>query len=117
MNLMKAISGTTWGACKSTLLQVYRAMIRSILDYGCTAYNTASRKLKEKLDKIQSQALRICTGAMRITATAALQVDCSEMPLALRREAMQLKYGTKIISIKKSSDKNHHKTSKKNKEK
>ena len=35
LNAMRAIPGSSWGASKSNLLQVYRATIRSVLDYGC----------------------------------------------------------------------------------
>ena len=34
LDATKAISGSSWGANKSNLLQVYRATIRSLLDYG-----------------------------------------------------------------------------------
>ena len=33
---------------------------------------------------------------MRATAAATLQAECGEMPLSLRRESLQLKYGVKI---------------------
>jgi ribonuclease HI len=96
INLMRSLSGTSWGASKETLLMIYKALIRSVFDYGCTAYNTASEHVKNKLDQIQAQALRICCGAMKCTSIAALQVECGEMPLKLRRESLQYKYGTKI---------------------
>src|SRR5271163_1824326 len=35
---------------------------------------------------------------MKCTAVAALQVECGEMPLRLRREGLQYKYGIKIKS-------------------
>ena len=34
MNLLKCLSCTSWGAERATLLRVYRALIRSRLDYG-----------------------------------------------------------------------------------
>ena len=44
---------------------------------------------KSKLDSIQAQALRVVCGAVRGTATAALQVDTGEPPLQLRRLQQQ----------------------------
>lgn len=99
LNVMRAISGVDWGASKETLLMIYRAMIRSIIDYGCIAYLNASTAITEKLDVIQTKALRICCGAMRSTAANALQVDCGEMPLDLRRKRMMSEYVTKIQAI------------------
>ena len=34
-NLMRSVSGQSWGASKKALLTIYRALIRSRLDYGC----------------------------------------------------------------------------------
>ena len=39
MNLFKIIAHQTWGADQSTLLTLYRTLIRSKLDYGAIAYN------------------------------------------------------------------------------
>ena len=79
LNLMRCLSGQGWGADKTTLLMIYRALIRSKIDYGCIAYNsTCAKQHKEKLDNIQSAALRICCGAMKGTAIASLQVECGE---------------------------------------
>ena len=100
INLMRCLSGTSWGANKTTLMLIYKALIRSVMDYGCIAYNTASEAIKKKLNKIQSECLRISCGAMKSTAIAAMQVECGEQPLELRREQQQLRYGVKISSIK-----------------
>ena len=98
LNFMRSVSGIAWGANKESLLIIYKALIRSVIDYGCSAYNTASDNVKAKLDKIQAQALRICCGAMKCTAVSALQIECGEMALRLRREGLQYKYGIKIKS-------------------
>ena len=37
LNLMRCLSGTSFGAGKETLLIIYKALIRSIIDYGSTA--------------------------------------------------------------------------------
>ena len=79
---------------------IYKALIRSVIDYGCIAYNNASLTLKNKLDRIQSECLRISCGAMKSTSIAALQVECGEQPLDLRREQQQLQYAIKINAIK-----------------
>ena len=100
LNLMRCVSGQHWGADKTSLMLIYRALIRSRIDYGSIAYNTASDGVKAELDRIQSAALKICCGSMKGTAIAALQVECGEMPLKLRRENQSIKYALKIQSIK-----------------
>ena len=38
LDLIKVLSNTTWGADRKVLLRLYRALIRSKLDYGCIVY-------------------------------------------------------------------------------
>ena len=85
INVLKLLSGSKWGADKETMVTLYKTLIRSVLDYGCPVYNTASKSLKKKLDVIQSQALRLCSGALRCTPVSALEVECGVPPLQLRR--------------------------------
>ena len=46
INLMRCLTGSTWGADKKCLLIIYKALIRSVTDYGCVAYNTVSDNIK-----------------------------------------------------------------------
>ena len=96
INLLRALTGTDWGANKKTLIMLYRTLIRSIIDYGSIAYDSASESSKRLLDQIQSKSLRICCGAMIMTPVAALQVECGEVPLGLRRRELQLQYAAKL---------------------
>ncbi|MDW0237614.1 MAG: reverse transcriptase domain-containing protein, partial [Nitrososphaeraceae archaeon] len=100
LNLLRAISGYGWGACKKTMLTIYRALIRSILDYGDIAYSSACKSYLDKLSSIQTEALRLCCGAPRSTAASALQNECGELPLHLRRLQNSLKFGAKILGNK-----------------
>ena len=95
-NLMKSLTGSHWGASKTGLLSVYRSLTRSKLDYGCQAYYAASSTQLTRLDRIQSQCLRICCGAFITTPINALQQDCGEMPLSLRRERFVLRFALKV---------------------
>ena len=86
------------GGGKATLLTVYRALIRSVLDYGSTAYNSTSLTNKLKLDRIQSKAAtdnNLC-GAFCFTSIAAMQVECGEMPLEIRRTQQELNFAIKL---------------------
>jgi len=96
INLMRNVSSQTWGASKKTLLTIYRALIRSRLEYGCQLFYTAAKTTLEKLDSVQTTCLRICCGAFKGTASSALQQDLGEIPLALKRQEMLLKLSIKI---------------------
>ena len=106
LNLMRSLTGTGWGASKESLLTIYRALIRSLLDYGAEALDSASESVKSRFDVIQSKALRICCGAMNGTAVAALQSECGEPPLSIRRLKQQLKYSIKVKSMADHPSKN-----------
>ncbi|XP_030839764.1 uncharacterized protein LOC115923421 [Strongylocentrotus purpuratus] len=75
---------------------VYRALIRSLLDFGCEAYDSAAQSIKKSLDSIQYQALRICAGALPLTSLDSLQVELGEMPLDLRRQMLADRFRQKI---------------------
>jgi ribonuclease HI/exonuclease III len=85
INLLRCISGSKWGAHGKSLLNIYKALIRPVLDYGCEAYDSAADSIKNKLDSIQYKALKISTGAISRTSLCTLQIECGEPPLHLRR--------------------------------
>ena len=45
LNILKVLSRTEWGADRTTLLELYRSLVRSKLDYGCIIYGSASREI------------------------------------------------------------------------
>lgn len=92
LNVMRCLVGSEWGADRMALKAIYVGLIRSILDYGCVVYAGASGTLLKKLDRIQYQALRLCTGAFKSTPTETLLVEMGEMPLAMRRTQLSLSY-------------------------
>jgi len=96
LNLMRTISGTRWGATTKSLITIYRTLIRSVLDYGATAFDSASTSQLQKLDRIQCSALKLCCGAMTTTFAPALQVECVEAPLGLQRLQQQIKFAVKV---------------------
>ena len=103
LNAMRAISGSSWGASKTNLLQVYRATIRSVLDYGCEVIDLGCKQIADTYDKLQYQALKICCGGMKGTSASSLQVECGELPLDLRREKPMANHALSSIAIKNES--------------
>ncbi len=84
------------GSHKTFTKRVYCALIRSSIDYGRIIYGSASNVLLIKIDTIQSQALRICCGAVRSSPVTSLQVEMGEMPLDLRELQLRLVYWANI---------------------
>ncbi|XP_067122855.1 uncharacterized protein [Centruroides vittatus] len=103
LNLLKVLCCSSWGADKCSMLRIYRALVRSKLDYGCVVYGSARESTLRMLDPIHHQALRLCTGAFRTSPIQSLYVDAYEPPLSLRREQLSLFYYIKQKSLAKPS--------------
>ncbi len=72
LNVMRCLAGREWGPERSAPKSIYSISVRSVLDYGCVVFLICVRyKTKRKVDHIQYQALRLCSGAFRTTPTSA----------------------------------------------
>ena len=74
INIMRAISGTTWGANRELLLNFYRTYLKRKISYAAPATATAYQSRKEILEKIQNVALRVALGARKTSPITFLQV-------------------------------------------
>ena len=99
LNLIKIASAHNWGADKTTLLRLYWALIRSVMDYGSTVYSLGNQSALKLLDSVHNEALRICMGAFRSLPVTALCVEAEEPPLESRRLEQGIKYYTRISSL------------------
>ena len=87
LKIVKKLASTTWGADKNTLRQLYIGYVRSSMDYSLSLQTISSESTQETVDKVQNQALRFISGAMKSTATATCEVHTNVAPMNLRREA------------------------------
>ena len=98
LQLLRVVAHTDWGDDKSTLLKLYRSLVRSKLDYGCFIYGSARKSYLRCLDSIHHLGLRLVLGALRTSPVESLYVEANEAPLSLRREKLALQYYTKLQS-------------------
>ncbi|GFT02049.1 RNase H domain-containing protein [Trichonephila clavipes] len=75
LNILKVLANTRWGADRTSLLRLYRALIRSKLDYGSMVYSTACKSLLKILDPVHHQALRLCLAAFRTSPVESLYAE------------------------------------------
>lgn len=99
LQLLKCLSHKTWGSDRKTMLRVYRAVVRSKIDYGCIVYQTASQVILNKINPIHNMAIRLCTGAFRSSPTVSLYVESGEQPLHLRRQQLSLQYAVRVKQL------------------
>ena len=95
---MKSLHGQTWGMSNNTLLTVYKALIRSKLDYASFVYMEACHSNLKRLDSIQYKALSIALGAAKGTSLASILAETNETSLNIRRQTILMKYLLKLKS-------------------
>ena len=98
MNLLRVVAHTDWGADRKVLLNLYRTIIRSKLDYGSIIYGSARKSYLEMLDPIHHQGLRLALGAFRTSPSESLLAEANEPSLYNRRLKLSMQYALKLKS-------------------
>ena len=97
LDILRVVGHTDWGANRIVLLRLYRWLVRSKLDYGCTMYGSARRSILKQLDPIHHQGLRIALGAFRTSPAQSLYIEAHEP--SVRRLKLSLNYVLKLKSL------------------
>ena len=58
LNLLRRLSGQTWGADLETHMRIYRLIIRPKIDYGCIVYGASTKDILKTIDAITNEAMR-----------------------------------------------------------
>ncbi|KAK7107736.1 hypothetical protein V1264_015601 [Littorina saxatilis] len=98
---MRKLAGTNWGASEKTMKTLYEGTVRPQLEYGAPAWSSACKSNLQALDKVQNQALRILTGAMRSTPIKTMESLTGVQPLITRRDTKTLIQAEKYKSLPK----------------
>ena len=93
---MKKLSCTEWGADQNMLKMLYVGRIRPVLEYGMAASCTAAKSNTCKLSRVQHQAMRMMTGAMRSTPISAMETVTGLQPQEDRQEMKVLTQAAKF---------------------
>ena len=99
LNLLRVVAHTDWGADRKVLLNLYRTIIRSKLDYGSIIYGSARKSYLEMLDSIHHQGLRLALGAFRTSPSESLLAEANEPSLYNRRLKLSMQYALKLKSM------------------
>lgn len=101
-NILKILSHLRWGADRLTLFRIYRAIIRTKMDYGCQLYDTAKESVLYKLSVVHHICIRLCTGAFKSSPIKSLYSESGEPALQYRRDQLSLQHFTRIKRLKDS---------------
>ena len=59
MNILKVVSQKSWHLDNQTQTQIYKSLVRSLIEYSAILFDTLNAKLKNMLNSIQYNALCI----------------------------------------------------------
>ena len=102
LDILKVLSNTNWGGDRSVLLNLYRSVGRSKLDYGSIVYGSARKSYLKCLDTIHHQGLGLALGAFRTSPVESLYAESNKPSLYIRREKSSLQYTTKLAANPKN---------------
>ena len=89
-----ALTSTTWGKQKETIVTTYKTITRPVIEHASTIWSsTASKTNINKLQTVQNTALRIATGCTVDTNTQHLHNETLVLPLQnhLQLQASQIR--------------------------
>ena len=76
LNILRLLTGTTWGQHKETLLATFKSLIGSLFTYAAPIwFPNTSQSSRKKLQTIQNHGLRIATGCVKMTGIDDLHAE------------------------------------------
>lgn len=85
MNILKCLSHKSWGSHSPSLLQIYKALILSKLEYNSFLFIKAKATALKMIDTIHNTGLRLVTGAYRSSPIPSVLNTAGVAPLNIRR--------------------------------
>ena len=88
LNILKALSGTSWGHQKETLAVTYGALIKPVMTYAAPVWypSTCASNIRT-LQSVQSKALRVICGSHKMANLHHLHAETKTLPV---REELDL---------------------------
>ncbi|GFW54181.1 probable RNA-directed DNA polymerase from transposon BS [Trichonephila clavipes] len=99
LNILRKLSGTSWGSRPQTLKSTFCTVIRPILEYATPIWTPASISVKQKLDFVQHRAAKIIIGVVSSTNNEQAEQECGLPPLESRRNLPTIKFTNKLRSF------------------
>ncbi|RLU16313.1 hypothetical protein DMN91_012073 [Ooceraea biroi] len=97
LGVLNLLRGVWWGADPSIFLAIYKALIRSRLEYGAFIWNELPAYLGKKVDRIQYKAVRLALGYRRSCPINVILGESKELPLELRLEFLGRNFLAKVF--------------------
>ncbi|XP_043267260.1 uncharacterized protein [Venturia canescens] len=92
VNIIKILAKKSWGAHPSTLLTIYKGLIRARLEWAISCSSSASPNYFNSINTVQFAALRIILGCFRSTPTNTLLDLAKEKSMRFRAQLLTARY-------------------------
>jgi hypothetical protein len=81
-NVLRALTSTSWGHSKETIIATFKAIGKSVLNYAAPVWipNTKSTNV-DHLQRVQNEALRIATGCHKMSCVDHIHHETKELPI------------------------------------
>lgn len=96
IKIINCLRGIWWGADPILLINLYRTLIRSRLDYGTFLLHNLNKTQVLLFDRLQWRALRLALGCRMSTPTNVILAEACEPPLNLRSIYLGLNFLTRV---------------------
>lgn len=99
LDVLTSLSGVWWGSHPQLLLTLYRAMFRSVIEYGCQIFGLeGNRTTFNIINRMQYQAFRVAYGYRGSTLINILHCEACEPPLRARMAIVSRRYIFRCLS-------------------
>lgn len=100
LKIIRWCGGVRYGGEQKAVIRIYNALVNSKLKYAFPAWSSISKTTMKKLYTIQTQGIRLASGAFRSSPTDSILVDAGELPLRIQMEIDLICYAMKIKASK-----------------
>jgi hypothetical protein len=75
LNVLRVLSGVSWGGDCTAMLRLYRSLVCSKLDYGSCIFGSATQAKLRILDPVHHVGIRLATAAFRTSPVVSLRAE------------------------------------------
>jgi ribonuclease HI len=102
LNFLKLVSAQPWSQDVNTLLNLAISLVRSKITYGQEVYFSAPNCFLQKLESLDSKAIKIAMGVPVHASTSKTYKECDILPLHEYRKVAVSKYVARSLSVPNS---------------
>jgi hypothetical protein len=98
LNVLKVLSGRSWGGDRTVMLQLYWSLVHSKVDYGRFVYCSSTKSKLSIINPIHNTGICLATDAYRTSRLESLHAESGEPPLNLCRNLFLCCYVSKLVT-------------------